>query len=153
MFGMARRWHRLATVGILCSVLEACGGADGARYTLDFVGTFAPGAPPGDDLSVSLRSYWSYSGLLPDESDPSAWANAPIGPWAPASEANNFTFSALLEVTRPDDGHEPTRAAVTIVRPDTLVLSTATVTSHDVGEEDDGWFPVHVTASFDVSHL
>ena len=38
--------------------LSACGGIEGARYTIDGVGTFSPTAQPERNMTLSMYGSW-----------------------------------------------------------------------------------------------
>jgi hypothetical protein len=153
MEGVARRWQLGGAVWILCHSLSACGGLEGARYTLDGVGTFSEAAPPDANMTLALSGSWSdrreidLSGGSPSFSV----AGIPVGPWTATSNPYSYSFQVVVEVDVPEGGDAPVSASARITRPSDACSVVGTGGAHERGDVEDGWVPVHLIAAFDFT--
>jgi hypothetical protein len=154
---MAKQWLLTATGWLLCHSLAGCGGIDGARYTVDGTATFTAPDTPSSDMTLYVWSVWTDdgSGFHPlggtENGTRSGQVTVPIGPWAPTANPATYTFQTVAEVPIPDEADSPVSVSLTVYSPTESMSAYGTVSAHEVGEEDDGWIPIHVRTEIDTS--
>ena len=154
MATVARHLQFGAVVWLACNGLWACGEVQGARYTIDGVGVVPGTTAPPSDMTLRLSSWWSEAGLSLEpggESGVVARVSVAVGPWAPTSDPSTYEFTVVAEVGVPGDGDEPTGAILYLAAPDGSGSWSPHAQQQEVGDDEDGWIPVHIVASFDLS--
>jgi hypothetical protein len=154
---MASWWACGAVGAALCLGLSGCSYADGAKYTVDGWAAFATPASPPSDARIQLSSAWSHSsGMSIDVGGSSSSTSSqspltPVGSWTPTSDARVFSFHTMVEVARPSDGIEPQHVSYVTIQTTSYGLA-GQVVSQDVGDENDGWYDVHLAVTFDLTN-